>query len=500
MKGISSIFKDPFYKLTRKVFFVLIGAIIATKLTAGAFGVVILAVGLWGALTRKPAYALICFCLLPFMTIMNPIIFGFGSLLGYSARLGMPVLTLAMIVSASSRPGRFSIPLLSMFGYVAVAIVSSINGYAPMISYFKIINFVLFFVGIYVGTKNLDKLPRDLLLLRAFFLAFAVFIVLGSFVVNYTNPFAAHYSAYGWHMAAGGTVLAQEAMAETIATTGEAGFLCGIVNHSQCLGPTTTCIAGWLLCDMLFVEKRVMPGHLLTLLLCPVVLYMTKSRTSLLGFVVMLLLVTMYCVPKFRVPAKIKRQLKSMTTTFFLLMVLGAIMLEVSSGGISKWLMKYDSNVNQSEEITVDAMMATRKGKIEEGLDDFRANPMFGKGFQVSAEHQYLANQGGLVLTAPIEKGFIPTMILGETGVAGAITFLIFLVVFYGGCISKGYWTTLALFTVYLSTNLGEATFFSPGGTGGPQWLYSLAGGFVIDVAAIQRKKLEQMGLLMRGR
>ena len=30
---------------------------------------------------------------------------------------------------------------------------------------------------------------------------------------------------------------------------------------------------------------------------------------------------------------------------------------------------------------------------------------------------------------------------------------------------------------------MGEATFFSPGGVGGMQWMFCVAGGFVIDTA-----------------
>lgn len=481
----NDLFRNKFYRQCWKMMFFILGTIALCKVTAGGFGAVIAVIGIWGALTRRPAYALICFAFLPFLTVMNPIAFGFGSILGISARLGMPLMTLAMIVAAASRRGRQGIPLAGLWVYALVAFVSSIDGYAPMISYLKIINFVLFAVGIYVGTRNIDKDYQGLLQLRAFFFSFSVFIIIGSLALNYINPYAAHFQSAGWF--AGDVGAGNAAVEARIVATGDAGLLCGVVNHSQCLGPTAACVAGWLLMDMLFIEKRFMVGHVVTLLFCPYVSYLTKSRTSLLALLVVFFMVVMYAVPKFRVAPILKRRIRSMMMTLLFLFILGGIGLEVTTGGVHKWLVKH--NLNNEEEVSMQTLTASRMGLIEAGLYDFRQNPLLGKGFQVSYEHQFLNTKGKLILSAPIEKGFLPTMILGETGVVGALVFSIFLLVFYATCSRKQYYATLALFTTYLASNLGEATFFSPGGTGGPEWLISLVGGFVIDMtAAVQRR------------
>lgn len=479
----NDLFRNPFYRLCWKMMFFILGTIALCKVTMGGIGAVIAIVGIWGALTRRPAYALICFAFLPFLTVMNPVAFGFGFLLGISARLGMPLMTLAMIVAAASRRGRQAIPLAGLWVYALVAFVSSIDGYAPMISYLKIINFVLFAVGIYVGTRNIDKDYQGLVMLRAFFFAFSVFVVVGSLALNYINPYAAHYQATGWF---GGDVAAGEAAIEArIAATGDAGLLCGVVDHSQCLGPAAVCIAGWLLMDMLFIEKRFMIGHVITLFFCPYVTYLTKSRTALLALLILVVLVVMYAVPKFRVSPSMKQRIRSMMSTLVFLLIFGGIGLEVTTGGVRKWLTKHTDDTS----VTMETLTASRMGLIEAGLYDFRQNPLLGKGFQVSYEHQFLNTKGKLILSAPIEKGFLPTMVLGETGIVGATVFSLFLMVFFAICSRKQYYATLALFTTYLATNLGEATFFSPGGTGGPEWLISLVGGFVIDMtAAVQRR------------
>jgi len=461
--------------------FLLLATIALCKVSKGAFGAVIGVVGVWGALTRKPAYALICFAFLPFLTIMNPVTFGFGGALGMSARLFMPAMTVAMMVAAAARKGRQALPLLSLLAYAVAAFVSSIEGYAPMISYMKIVNFFLFIIGIYMGTRNIDKDPRGLVQLRAFFFAFSVFIVAGSALLGVVSPVAAHASSVSW---AEGDMAADIIM-NRLATTGDAGFLCGVVNHSQCLGPTTVCVAGWVLMDMLFVEKRFMLGHVLTLALCPYVLYQTKSRTSLLAFIVIVGIIVVYCVPKFRVSPTLKHRLQSMVMAFLILLGLGAVGLEMHSGGMRKWVTKYGGE----EAVDMETLTATRQGLIEQGLHDFHQNPLLGMGFQVSYEHQFLNAKGKLILSAPIEKGFIPTMILGETGIVGAVVFSAFLIIFFGVCARQQYYATIALFTAYLATNLGEATFFSPGGTGGPEWIISLVGGFVIDMVALVQRR-----------
>lgn len=86
------------------------------------------------------------------------------------------------------------------------------------------------------------------------------------------------------------------------------------------------------------------------------------------------------------------------------------------------------------------------------------------------------------IFSAPVEKSIVPLMILGETGIVGAVVFIIFLIVFYGTCKRKCYFVTASLFTVYLATNMAEATIFSPSGPGGVLWMICVSGGFVIDM------------------
>ena len=78
-------------------------------------------------------------------------------------------------------------------------------------------------------------------------------------------------------------------------------------------------------------------------------------------------------------------------------------------------------------------------------------------------------------------------------GVVGMVAFVFFLVAFYGGCMQKRLYVTMALFTVMVACNFGEANFFSPGGPGGMLWVICVGGGFLIDTLLLHRRRIERM-------
>ena len=114
---------------------------------------------------------------------------------------------------------------------------------------------------------------------------------------------------------------------------------------------------------------------------------------------------------------------------------------------------------------------------------------MLGKGFQVMLEHKQWYREGRIsLLYAPIEKGVLPTMILGETGIVGAIVFAFFVLHFIASCSRRHYMGLLSLFAVLIASNMGEASFFSPSGQGGVMWVVVAIGGFCCDMIAINNQ------------
>ena len=210
---------------------------------------------------------------------------------------------------------------------------------------------------------------------------------------------------------------------------------------------------------------------------------MTKSRIGLLSFCMLVVILMFYCVPHIQLAEKERRKVKALLHFFAITFVAIAIFAEVRHGSVSR-LVRKTNDLSEDSRSLIEAMTSSRKGKISECLYDFNLNPLWGKGFQVSADHPILFQQGKIsFFSAPIEKSILPLMVLGETGVFGAIAFSFFLFMFYHDATVKGYVATMTLFSVLLVTNMAEGTFFSPGGAGGFFWMFTVCGGFLIDMS-----------------
>ena len=191
---------------------------------------------------------------------------------------------------------------------------------------------------------------------------------------------------------------------------------------------------------------------------------------------------------------QLKGKMKQYVLFGVLVVVVAGGVMQFRNQGLSRLLRKTEDVSGDHRKLS-DAFMGSRQGLINESMRDFARNPVLGQGFQVAEYMQTFegqAKKSGFILSAPIEKGFMPTMILGEGGLVGAIAFLFFLFCFWYGCQKKGYVATWTLFVVFLTTNFAEATFFSPGGMGGILWLVTVVGGFIIDLAAQGKVNLQQ--------
>jgi hypothetical protein len=173
---------------------------------------------------------------------------------------------------------------------------------------------------------------------------------------------------------------------------------------------------------------------------------------------------------------------------FGFLLVLVAVITEVSNQTVSKWLRKTNDVEGDRRDFS-EAFTETRMGLLEQSMYEFERSPMFGSGFQVSEAHvSLMQHSDGLILSAPIEKGLLPVMVLGETGVVGAICFGFFLISLFIVATRRRLYVTISMFIVFFMTNFGEATFFSPGGMGGTLWVLSIVGGFIIDTIVLREQ------------
>ena len=460
-------------------------SLLACRFSKGAAAGVLAAAAVICGFSGRLGWAITAYAFFPMLVIMNPVICPVSGLMGLFARGGCFLLSIVLMVTAAQRRGNHAIPIGGIWFYLLVAAVSSIGGYAPMVSYMKLVSFALFIVGLNIGFRNIDKRAQDLTVVRTFFLAFSMLVIFGSYFIRVFMPGAAYLNTL--QMVRAGDL----GEASAIVAQGGKMLFAGILNQSQCLAVVTPCCLAWLICDMLFVERRITKLHVGTFICGIPIVYMTGSRVSFLSTAVAGMIIYFYCVGKINISRRVRNSLKSAMTLGIVAMIAFCGVMEVKNHSISKWLRKTD-DVSGDTRGFGEAFTESRMGKVEENLFDFRQNPVFGSGFQVSYGMKNMYKNTTFVLSAPIEKGVLPLMVLGETGIVGEIVFIVFLLMFYCTCVRKKYYCTMTLMTVMITCNMAEANFFSPGGVGGMLWMICVGGGFVVDTISLYRRRIER--------
>lgn len=479
---------NDIYKQAFKQFCIFCLWVALARVSRGASLAVMTMLGVAWAFSGKFGQAISIYAMLFIMVVLNPVILPkSGMLYSLGLRFGPLLIGLALAMRGAMTTSRQALPLGMMLLFLLVASFSSIGGWCPMVSYMKLVNFLVFFLGIWLGTKGLQNDQTGVMVLRATLLALCAFLIAGSAAI-WPFPGVSTLNAVRNYGDIEDLAIRNEIIKEII-DSGSMTLFCGVTFHSQTLSPLLTCAFAWVVCDLLFVERRFRWPHIALLILALPLLYLTRSRVALLGVTVALALVYFYLPRKLSLDRRMKRWLGHILMVGGVALVAVMAIAEVQNNAISRWVRKTD-DVKTDQRSLSEAFTASRQGLIEMCMDDFRQNPLLGMGFQVAEYTQeYSKGSKGLILSAPIEKGVIPIMILGETGIVGIIVFATFMLVFYSGCANRRLYMTIVLMTVLLALNMGEATFFSPGGIGGPQWMFCIVGGYTLDLMLDFKRK-----------
>lgn len=491
--------KDPFYKSAFKALVFIVLYIVASRFTYGAVPLLLVLVGCAAAFRGKSGRAICCYMLLPFtINISSAILPKSGPLWPITLRFGTMALAIALCFSASKRHGSNRLPFFGIVPFLMSACVGSATGWLPMVSYMKLVNYFVFLLGVWVGTQNLQERPKDLALLRATLFAMTAFIILGSLAVL-PFPSISYATSLGYAKAEGGAAAATAAF-HAMAQAGEKVLFCGVMNHSQALSPILALSFAWLLCDMLFVEKRVRLPHVALILLAMPMLYMTRSRVAFVTLAASLFMIYFYAIRRIPIADAVKRKIGAGMTLFIAATVAAMAVMEIRDDALSKWLRKtQDVDTDVQTRSLTEAMTSSRQGLMEYSMYEYRRNPLFGSGFQVAEYNRDMVKGQVLVFSAPIEKGVLPVMVLGETGIVGAVLFAFFLISFYATAARRRLYVTMTMFTLLLASNMGEASFFSPGGIGSVLWILSVCGGFVIDTILLYERRMRSCEWQAKG-
>lgn len=417
----------------------------------------------------------LCSLMFLFVVLISRFILGRQDIVMLSDRAWIVLSGILLPFFAQNRNSGIALPFAGLYAYFIYSFLPSSFGYCPRVSYYKLIFILVFLSSIVAMCKAMANTRGLPFAVRDFIWAICIVLLLGSLAVL-PFPAIAYPLNSQWLFKEGMDVASVNAAMRETASDGGMLLFAGITLHSQMLAPMVGIVFAFLLCDMLFIEKKMCKWHIVFMGISVVFAYMTRSRTALVTIIAAIFSCSFIVFNGVRLPPRLVQRLKTALAVLCILGVMAGVVLELRSNLISSWLYK---GVDKREDALV-AMTASRMGAVEEMMNDFKKNPIIGCGFQVNRDSARFADQL-LVFSAPVEKGVTPLVILSEGGIIGAMIFLGFLVSFFSACLKRKYYSTLVMLTSFLAVNLGEGILFSPGGVGGFIWGIVLLGGLSID-------------------
>lgn len=406
-------------------------------LKAGAMAVTAVSVllCLWSLLgARQSLQAL---ALMVVIKYLNPALYAFSGEFGLIAWVLLIVAGLRLFLSASLCHYRRIVPLLAFSALVALLFTVQDNKY-PDISAMKLFVFTYGAAAILVGCAALGD--EDARAVAVWLINLSVAVVLLS-LPTLAFPAIAHARKSGFQ---------------------------GILSHPQTLGPFLAPLAAWVLAGVLFERGSKPAKPLAGAAVLLVVMILTQARTSVVT--VGLSLAATFLVAFFG-----KRRFSgfrpSRAVGLSLAGVLALAVAMAASSGAREALMGF---VFKYHSKTLDAALASRSWGIALQWRNFLREPLTGYGFGVYPHGEFpagIVRVFGIPISAPVEKGFLPTAILEEVGLIGTLAFLWLVIALGRRVVRNGDARWLAVYFACLFVNVGEMVIFSVGGIGLYFWL-----------------------------
>jgi hypothetical protein len=277
-----------------------------------------------------------------------------------------------------------------------------------------------------------------------------------------------------WLLTVGLTVIGLSALTlvrPSIALGGDRG-LQGLLGQPQALGIFIAPFAAWAITGVLLMRRRAGRIELWVAVVFAVLIVLTRARTGAFAaaFAVSAVMLSRMLSRRRAQHASLGRPLLIMS-----LAACGLVFAALATGQVGKFLTDFAfKDTEKGQRNVYGAYYASRGGGVLNEWHNFLASPLFGNGFGVYADGKFPAGVtefAGIPISAPIEKGFLPSAILEEGGLVGGISLLL-LIVWLG----RAAWRTpdlrwRALFLACVGVNVGECVFLSPGGIGLIYWV-----------------------------
>ena len=369
---------------------------------------------------------------------LNPALYTFSSETGILTWLVIFLAVVRLLPNVKMRHIWFLLPLMSFS--LVVASLSIFVSPNPQISLFKLFSFSVVVAAVLIGMSTASR--NTIEAWKLWFLSLTVSVILDSIPTFF-------FPAVGYH-------------------TNGRGFQ-GILNQPQALGAWLAPVGAWLLMGLFQIKRRGRVILLGALVILIGLVISTKARTS--AAAISLSIGATFIVASIGrrkdFSLSITRGVLVATFLSFALAILLFISPELSNGIKGFALKGGETNIEES-------FYSSRGGGIESQWANFLNKPLTGNGFGVYPSGYFpsgIVTVYGIPISAPVEKGFLPTAILEEIGIMGTLFFIWFLISLTKRVTKNSDARWISLFFACLFVNVGEAVLFSVGGIGLYFWL-----------------------------
>jgi hypothetical protein len=250
------------------------------------------------------------------------------------------------------------------------------------------------------------------------------------------------------------------------------GGLQGLLDQPQALGIFIAPFAAWSVTGVLLMRRRVSRLELWLALGTVVLVLLTKARTGAfaVAFAVAVVMLSRLLARRRAEHASLGRPMLIVAVA---IVTLGCAAL--ATGALSKFVTEFAYKGTQKEQHSLGgAFHESRGAGIVTEWNNFLHSPLLGNGFGVYPDGKFpagIVEFAGIPISAPIEKGFLPTAILEEGGLVGAASLTLLIAWLWRSAWRATDLRWRALFVACVAVNVGECVFLSPGGIGLMNWL-----------------------------
>lgn len=402
--------------------------------------IVVAALGLLGAYALTgTAAALRALWLIAIIKFLNPTLVEFPDGGEAVAWISVLLASLRLLATLSRRDARLLLPLgIYSVTVAGLAVTSSV---VVGVSLAKLATFTVVSAAVLVGWSRLDAAARQGMVVWIGSLITAVLVLsLPTFFVEAVG-FAKNGRSFQ-----------------------------GVLSHPQALGSFLVPVVVLMTAHSLGVRRTASPLGLCILGGLWILMLLSESRNAAVASLLALGLgAGLVSLLRGGAGGRQARRLLAAMGVLVAALIISTLAVPTVSDNVARFIGKWGGDKG-----VADRFQESRGWLIDLQWQSFLASPWTGHGFQVYPSGVFpggVTEVMGIPVSASVEKGFIGTAVLEETGIIGSVVFVGFVLGLLRLTLSNGDVRSVCLFLACIFINLGECVVFAMGGLGLYVWL-----------------------------